>query len=188
MPSSCDILYLDYSMCQERRFQPMFRVRLDKPVPILQMYSHILRRDGTHAIESMQVTSWLDEEEDDSSEVSWSGKDIHSKLVLSERMFERFLPRYCNSAMKCCLCYTENNKSKNSFTKSKGLFVKKADKPTSRQYKCLYNQKDSVKSVRQSSYPKMEKKYKKVKHRINRDELDRKHPHFWDIRSYESSF
>ena len=190
-PSSCDVIYVDFSMCQERRFQPMFRVRFDKPVPILQMYTHILRRDGTQAIESMPVTSWPIED-DNNSECRWSGQDLHSPLVLSERILERFLPRYCHSGMNCNLCRMESNKSKNSFSKTKGIFVKKADTPKSRQYKCLYNQNENIRQRKKVTYPTTTKDYTKVK--IKRPGIKRKpddktpvwkDPEFWKCRSYD---
>ena len=183
-PSSCDIIYVDSTMCQERRFQPMFRIRSDLPNPTLQMYSHILRRDGTHSIESMQITSWPAKEDSTNSECYWSGHENHSTLVLSEPMFERFLPRYCHSTMKCNLCRMEYNKSKNSVTRSKGVVVKKADTPMSRQYTCLYNQDENVRQKRKITYPLRSKNYTKVKNRKPAIKRKRSDKEFWICRSY----
>ncbi len=189
-PSSCDAIYLDYTMCEERRFQPMFRVRFDWKIPHIQMYSHILRRDGTHSIESIQIANWVPG--NDSSDVHWRDKKMDSTLSISDRITERFLPRYCHDGMKCSLCMTSDNsekkcRTKNSNTKSKGLVIKTADSVSSRQFKCLYNQEENAKQKKKVSYPSLPNNYLKVaeKEKQMRNKPGYKKPNLWEINNYD---
>ena len=155
-------------MCQERRFQPMFRVRFDQSPPFIQMYSHILRRDGrTHNIESMTITNWV--EKDNKSCVYWTGTTPLSPLKMSDSMMDRFIPRYCTSDKRCCLCLPKSSKagakprSQNCCIKKNGIVVKQADRPGTKQYKCKYNKPDDTKQRKKITYPNTTQNYIKVK-------------------------
>lgn len=112
-PNASDSVYMDFCQCEERLFHPMFHVRFDKKRPFIQMFSHILRRDGTQSIESLNLTSWENKTDTDSicSLLQWTdtenpdeAKIYEDNLYLDELLMLRFLPRHCSVDNKCILC------------------------------------------------------------------------------------
>ena len=156
-------------MCQERRFQPMFRVRFDRSPPEIQMYSHIMKRDGTHNIESMAIANWAKSKTP--LGIYWEGKNTVSRLKMSDTIIDRFIPRYCTSQRRCCLCSSDcskpgaKSKSQNDTVQIKGTVIKPADTPVAEQYTCRYNQSEDIKKKQKITYPTVPENYTKIKYR-----------------------
>ena len=152
---ACDNVYMDFTNCEERRFDPMFHVRYGDGLPYLQMYSHILRRDLSHGLESMKLTNWSDKRTELPKKfdqiLSWKTPDsddedskYYRKLWMDEKLIQRFLPRYCSVDHKCILCRDGNSNSKvktkypNQNQNKKGCQVITPIETTSERYKVRY--------------------------------------------------
>jgi len=167
---SSDSVYMDFTQCEERRFDPMFHVRFEGGLPYIQMYSHILRRNKTHGIESMKLTNWSDKFQDLPKKfvpvLSWktaspneNNSSYHRKLWMDKKLVERFLPRYCSVDHQCVLCRDVNSSSTkqcpNKNHSNRGHCVYTPTKTTSNRYKVRYQTRIvNFKNKNKSLYPK----------------------------------
>ena len=101
-PGTYDILPLDLTMCRYRLFQPMFLVDFKKNR--IQMNTHIICEDSSHSIESIILTSWKDKDDDSGQEICWEKVNGKQRLIMSQKLFDRYIPRWCSSRNQCVLC------------------------------------------------------------------------------------